>query len=183
MSSEIQTYTGRVVDPFNLKPEDIDIEDICYSISRICRFGGHCLRFYSVAEHSVYVSEFVSDENKLWGLLHDASEAYFGDLPRPIKRAIPGYQEAEMKAQQVIAEKFGLPYPIPEEVKDIDTRLLLSESYSLMASPFDFGNEIEPLAISGMLGVDSETARNMFIIRFNNLKNKKNKPQISSPFK
>jgi hypothetical protein len=62
----IQTATGRPFWPIDPRPEDIDIEDIAHALSMLCRFGGHCLRFYSVAEHSVLLSQYVAPEHKLW---------------------------------------------------------------------------------------------------------------------
>ena len=83
----IQTFTGRAFYVLDPRPEDVDIEDIAHALSMQCRFAGHCREFYSVAQHSVTASWLVPPEDALWGLLHDAAEAYVVDLPRPIKRA------------------------------------------------------------------------------------------------
>lgn len=101
--------SGRPFWPIDPRADEIDIEDIAFSLSHLCRFGGHCKRFYSVAEHSVYVSRLVSPEAALWGLLHDASEAYVGDMPRPLKRMLPEFVMMEGKVQQAVAERFSLP--------------------------------------------------------------------------
>ena len=82
----IQTMSGVIFYPLDPRPEEIRIEDIAHALSHQCRFAGHCREFYSVAEHSVRVSRELPQEFMLWGLLHDASEAYLVDLPRPIKR-------------------------------------------------------------------------------------------------
>jgi uncharacterized protein len=82
----IQTYTGKQFWPLSPLPEDIVIEDIAHALSMQCRFGGHVRTFYSVAQHSVHVSLLVEPQYALWGLLHDAAEAYLVDLPRPIKK-------------------------------------------------------------------------------------------------
>jgi hypothetical protein len=80
------TYTGKKFYPFNPRIEDIDIEDIAHALSLICRFGGHLPEHYSVAQHSVLVSYLVPIELRLEGLMHDAAEAYIGDVIRPIKK-------------------------------------------------------------------------------------------------
>jgi len=84
----MQTFTGKRVDPLNMRPEDIDILDIAQALGNICRFGGHTRRFYSVAEHSLEVANLVSNKAKLPALLHDAQEAYIGDIIRPIKGSL-----------------------------------------------------------------------------------------------
>lgn len=116
----IRTYTGRYVDPFDPKPDDIVIEDIAHALSNLCRFGGHTKCFYSVAEHSLLCAVLVPGEHKLAALLHDASEAYLVDIPTPIKNRLPGYVEAEDRLMKVIAEKFGFKYPFSEFVKCAD---------------------------------------------------------------
>ena len=116
----ITTYTGKTVDPFAIRPEDIDLEDIAHALSMTCRFGGHCKSFYSVAEHSVLVSERCPPEVRLDGLLHDAAEAYLGDIPSPLKRKLPAFEEAELNLFEILAERFGIAFPIPESVQAAD---------------------------------------------------------------
>lgn len=129
----IQLISGEPFWPLDARPEDIHISDIAWSLGMQCRFGGHCLRRYSVAEHSVLVSRLVPPKYALWGLLHDATEAYLVDLPRPIKRCLPEYSRHEDDLARVIAERFGLPWPMPEDVKIADTGALLIERAQLMA--------------------------------------------------
>jgi hypothetical protein len=86
----IQTLSGRRVNPFDASPADIDPADIAQALSNLCRFGGHSRAFYSVAQHSVIVSDLLADTGAapdavLAALLHDAAEAYLGDLPHPLK--------------------------------------------------------------------------------------------------
>jgi hypothetical protein len=83
----MQTFTGRAFYPLDPRPEDIDPVDIAHALSLICRYGGHSSRFYSVAEHCVLMSHAVAPEHALWALLHDATEAYLGDMIRPLKRS------------------------------------------------------------------------------------------------
>jgi len=131
----IQLYSGRKF--YTLKPrvEDIDIEDISHSLSNMCRFTGHVKQFYSVAQHSVLVSHLCGDENALYGLLHDASEAYLVDMPRPIKRleTFSNFRAIEHNIMSIIAKKFGLPDIEPSAVKAADIKILATEARDLMA--------------------------------------------------
>src|ERR1017187_10636100 len=77
----ITTFSGIHFWPLLPNPADIRIEDIAHALSNQCRFAGHAREFYSVAEHSVRVSQLCPPEDALWGLLHDASEAYLTDVP------------------------------------------------------------------------------------------------------
>src|ERR1051326_5760594 len=79
------THTGKQFWPLDARVDEIDIEDIAHGLSHICRFGGHCRHFYSVAQHSVLVSRAVPLQLRMAGLLHDATEAYIGDMVRPLK--------------------------------------------------------------------------------------------------
>ncbi len=124
---KIRTYTGKTIDVLNPKKEDIDIIDIAHSLSMICRWGGHTKQFYSVAQHSVLVSLLCPDNLQLEGLMHDATEAYIGDLVRPIKNEIEKYKEIEDNLAKVISEKFNLIYPWPEIVVEKDNIVLLQE--------------------------------------------------------
>lgn len=132
----IQTFTGNQFWPLDPRAEEIDIVDIAHSLSMQCRFNGHTEHFYSVAEHCCHVSDFLPDGLKLAGLLHDASEAYLCDIPRPIKRCagfMESYLLAERKLELVIAAKFGFEYPYDAAIHDADNRMLCTEALQLMA--------------------------------------------------
>lgn len=137
---QITTFTGKLVYPMDLKVGDICIEDIAHGLSRVCRFAGQCAGFMSVAEHSVAVARIVmttDPQHALEALLHDASEAYLGDLPRPIKHLpeMQPYRDAEARAEAAIAQKFGLVYPLPQTVKDADRQRLFIEFESFRDNP------------------------------------------------
>ena len=133
--SYIQTYTGKKFFPFSPSYKDIDIEDIAHALSNICRYSGHCKKFYSVAQHSYLVSKKCSKENAMWGLLHDASEIYSGgDIPTPIKHHMLDLKRLEENVMYEIAKKFTLPYPIPEEVHFADKQLFLLEWSAIMSN-------------------------------------------------
>ena len=133
----IETASGVEFYPLDPRPEEIRIEDIAHSLSMQCRYTGHVNQFYSVAEHCIRVSELCPPEWALWGLLHDASEAYLCDLPRPLKRYSEIgrlYREAEDKLSIAICERFGLTWqsPAPEPVERADKGMLWVESQALM---------------------------------------------------
>ena len=146
--SWIQTATGKQFWPMDPRPEDIDIRDIAHHLSHVCRYSGACNWHYSVAQHSVLVSQCVPPEDALYGLLHDASEAYLHDLPKPLKNLpeFAFYRAAERRLELVIAEVFGLPTEMPESVKLADLRMLPTEKRDIMGKePASWGLEaIEP---------------------------------------
>lgn len=131
----IQTATGDQFWPLDPLAGEVDINVIAHALGNLCRFGGHCRPFYSVAQHSVLVSLHSGPEDALWGLLHDASEAYLIDLPRPIKidPAMEPYRRAEAAVQLAVCEKFGLDITMPASVKAADGLLLATEVRDLMA--------------------------------------------------
>lgn len=136
----IRLTSGLYFHPFDPKPEEIEIEDIASALSKVCRFGGHCTKFYSVAQHSLEVEAHVTPFTPQWSrvaLLHDATEAYVGDMVAPIKRHpdLMGYRELEHFLWKAIAERFGLPEVMPPEVKDADQRMLATESRDLVSGP------------------------------------------------
>lgn len=171
-SAWIQTYSGKAFYPLNPDPSKIDIVDIAHSLSMQCRYNGHCVRFYSVAEHCVTLSFAVAPEHSLWALLHDASEAYLSDVPRPIKHLLTGYAEAEKRLENAIFEHFGLRGPVPAQVKEYDFRILNNERADLMQTcERDWEPMGEPLGDSTIhrWGWDWRTARQAFLFRFHQL--------------
>lgn len=119
-TNSIRTYTGKVFDLAILDPDSIDIEDIAHGLAYAPRFAGQLERFYSVAQHSYFASMNVEPQNRLAALLHDASEAYMGDMPSPFKKIMPDYVRLENNLMGVIAKKYGFDWPLPEEVKKVD---------------------------------------------------------------
>lgn len=132
--------SGKVVDPLNLQTGDVLLHDIAHHLGNSCRFSGGTDPFYSVAEHSVRVTRWVrqqsgSIEDQRWALVHDASEAYLVDLPKPLK-ADPAFGRAfrrvEASIERVVAEKFSLTGTIPSIVHDGDKCLYAAEVRDLM---------------------------------------------------
>ena len=138
MKPWIQTFTGKAIDVCDPKPEDIEIEDIAIGLSRQCRFNGQCSRFYSVAEHSVHVSRTLESwgldrETCFLGLMHDAAEAYVGDIVQPIKRGLANFDAIEERFFHAIADRFMMRRSIPPVVKEADIACLVEEQAELMS--------------------------------------------------
>lgn len=166
----MQLYSGEPFYPLKAQPEDVDINDIAHSLGMVCRYAGHCRRFYSVAEHSVLLSRAVDPEHALVALLHDSTEAYMGDLVRPLKSQLPSYIAVEHRLWHVIATKFGLPGVIPQQVKEYDYRIVEDEREQIMAPsrlPWST-NGCAPLGVY-IEGWDPLQATRMFLARFNQL--------------
>lgn len=130
--SWIQTYTGRKFDLIAPTADMICLRDIAHALAHLCRFTGHTKRFYSVAEHSIWVSQRVPAEHALSGLLHDATEAYLGDVSTPLKSLLPDYKLMEQRLWHVIADKYGVPRALPDCVKQADLCALVTERRDLL---------------------------------------------------
>jgi len=185
--SWIQTYKSNIFDLFEMNYESIDIEDIAHALSLTCRYGGHCNSFYSVAEHSVRMSEQVPEKDAFWALMHDAAEAYLGDIPAPFKlyfrierwdsivkdfaEKTVSFEAVENMLLEKIADLYGLQMPIPKSVKIADRRMAMTEKRDLLkkgnrewnfqAEPYKF--KIRPWT--------PQTSEIMFMKKFKELKN------------
>lgn len=171
----ITTYTGKHFHLVNPEPDQICVEDIAHHLARVCRFGGAVRAdnvptgFYSVAEHSVFVALTCPLKHRIAGLFHDAAEAYFCDLPRPLKYLpqLAGYRDLIANAERVIAAKFGFEFPLPAIVKEIDSRIILDEQADFMPQA-DWGEDecdalevgSQPLGVTlrGWMPSDAEAA-------------------------
>ncbi len=150
----LQTVSGRWVNPFDPDPHQLDAGDIARALANQCRFGGHCRVFYSVAQHSVIVSRVVEErggdaEDVFAALMHDAGEAYLGDMPHPIKHRSPlgaAFREAERDLEQAIRERFAIRADVPE-VKRADRALLATERRAFSSERWSWPelDGVEPL--------------------------------------
>ena len=145
----IQTRNGAQFNFLNPAAGDIAIEDIAWALSQICRFVGHTRTHYSVAEHSVRVARICPPEYRMHGLLHDASEAFTGDLASPLKRMseLAGFRAVEYRAEEAVAKRFGLQsVTSPPAVKFADLTLLATEARDLLRPRHaDFVLPFDPL--------------------------------------
>jgi hypothetical protein len=134
----IQTYSGEVYELWNPSVDVIHLRDIAHALALQCRFNGHCSKFYSVAQHSVLAMHFCSAEHDSSeeilraALMHDAHEAYVGDLVRPMKLEDPVYRKLEAVSARAVAKRFSLQLPLPSVVVEADNSLLLTEHEQLM---------------------------------------------------
>lgn len=141
----MQTANGRQAWPMDPRPEDIHIDDIAAALSKLCRYGGHCRKFYSVAEHCVLMASVAPEGLQLAALMHDASEAYLNDVIRPIKRHLTNYETIEAELERAIAARFSLQWPMPKEVKRLDNAIITDEREQSMATPpVPWKHAIEP---------------------------------------
>ena len=128
----ILTQTGKRFDLFEPDVDMIDPRDIAHSLAHLCRFNGHTREFYSVAQHSCLVADLVPTEHKLAALLHDATEAYLGDMTRPLKEWMPYYRGFEDVIWGRVCERFGLEIDLPASVRQADLIALATERRDMM---------------------------------------------------
>lgn len=130
--TRIVTHSGKLIDLVDPQQDEICIEDIAHALSLINRFNGSTTRAYSVAAHSVWVSLIVDREVALQALLHDAQEAYLGDVTSPLKKALPDYRRIETNFSDAIAEKFGISAVLDRRVRIADRIAYVSERAVLL---------------------------------------------------
>lgn len=139
------TASGKHFNLRNPNAEDIVISDICQSLSRLCRFTGHCKHFYSVADHVLNGRTHLDNElhQKYWDL-HDVEETYLGDIPTPFKKMLgPEFKEIQQAVHKAICARFDLPLDFDQQVKRNDLRMLLAER----GAGFDVDFEMHPWSI------------------------------------
>lgn len=132
--SWIQTKSGRHFSFLDPRPDSIHIGDIASALSMQCRFNGHTSMFYSVAEHCVLMSLMVPREHEFQALMHDAAEAYVGDIAAPLKALLPDYKAIEACVEAAVFERFSVRMSADcrESIKHADLRMLAMERNWLM---------------------------------------------------
>ena len=146
IGATIITRSGRYFDFIDPQPDQIDPEDLAWGQAMTCRFGGQVkpgVPFYSVAQHARLVSCIVPREHRFAALLHDAAEAYTGDMVGPLKQLCPDFKVVEKRVEAAIFAKFGIPTPLPSSIKHADLRLLRTEQRDLTAGAADSWNGLD----------------------------------------
>lgn len=163
----MQTATGKKFWPYDPRPEDVHFLDIAAHLSKICRFNGACDFHYSVAQHSVYVSHQVPPEHQLAALLHDAPEAYTGDIHRPFKRGLGAIKQIEERIWFAVATRLGLPLTLPLVVKHADEAMLKAENAQIMrpGEAWTYRYDVPPAPVK-IAQWTPEQAREAFISRY-----------------
>lgn len=156
------------LDPWS---SEFTIDDIAHGLSLICRYAGQCDRFYSVAEHSLLVSDTVP-RFAYAALMHDAAEAFIGDVTRPLKQLLPAYKEIERNVESAIFQRFAVPHPLPEAVKEADLRVLAAEQNQIMPYGTNHwaaheGVSLAPITIKSLT---PQEAKRQFLERFTKLR-------------
>jgi 5'-deoxynucleotidase YfbR-like HD superfamily hydrolase len=149
--------------------DDVAIEDIAHGLAYQCRFNGQTNAFYSVAQHSLMVMDLVPPDHRFAALLHDAAEAYLGDMVKPLKNLFPEFSVIEARVMAIIGEKFGLDLThLALSIKQADLVALATEKRDLMphsTEPWSYLAEVEPLphAIAPM---SPEKAKEAFLVAY-----------------
>jgi hypothetical protein len=169
----VGTFTGRLFNFLDPRIDEVDLLDIAHGLSNLCRFNGQSNEFYSVAQHSVCVSHLCNTPDARWGLLHDAAEAYLGDIVSPVKHNIPGMENfslIEDVVMNAIAARFGLGVSQPQSVFLADRLAVLLELDAVInTSPHEYGYVVERWDLSGVnyqiVPVGPAEAKAMFLER------------------
>lgn len=134
----ILLFGGSYFDFMAPETSDFTIDDIAHGLAMTCRFAGQCGRHYSVAQHSVHVSQLVPVRHAYQGLMHDAAEAFVGDMAKPLKVMLPDYRSIEKHVEDAIFRRFKVKTPLPTSIKEADIRMLVTEQRQLMGNRDDW---------------------------------------------
>ena len=164
----MQTYSGRMVLPLDVKSAELDIGDIAHALALTNRYGGHSPFPLSVAQHSLMVCSVLPPELQLEGLLHDGAEAYHGDFIHPLKVHFPTLHLAESVLMERIAARYGFGYPEHPKVKAADLAVGATEC-AQFGIPINGGREAQPIAGMRIYDSDWQAVKYEFLDKFQEL--------------
>lgn len=163
----IATFRGIEFNLVAPAPVMVNVVDVAHALSNICRFTGHCQEFYSVAQHCVLASFHGPEDEALARLVHDAVEAYFGDVSSPLKQLLPEYKRLERHAESVVLPALGVALPLPPSVKPADLTMLATEKRDLMRYTPMRWSLLDGIKPGGMIAPWSPRfAREAFLTRY-----------------
>jgi len=174
MEPVIETFSGKMFNIVNIDTNNISIDDISHSLSMQCRYTGHCRYFYSIAEHSVAVADYLHKKYRerrltLAGLLHDACEAYLSDISSPEKQLLPEYKKLEYNLSTIIGEVYNVDFLDPR-IKEADIVMLSQEAHQLlpsMGNTWDWSNwGGRPALVEPIVGLPPPLAEKLFMSWF-----------------
>lgn len=175
LGATITLFGGGYFDFIEPERSDIRIMDIARGLSNTCRFGGQASAgdgFYSVAQHSVLVSMLVEPEHAFAALMHDAAEAYVGDMVGPLKQLCPDFKVIEKRVEAAIFARFGISLPLHPAIKHADLRALRTEQRDLTSGAGDSWNGLDDFqpADEPIRAAAPEEACHLFLRRFYELR-------------
>lgn len=181
----ITTFSGKQVDLLRPTAEMISSVDIAHHLANTGRWAGATRSFYSVAQHSVLLTYIVPPELAQWALMHDAAEAYIGDITRPLKSLLrPTIQRIEVGLMSAICTAFGLTFPEPERLSVYDDQMIRFEAETMLpqhsgefvkrGGGFTHIDPLQPwqhrrLPIHAMTMLEPMKAKVLFAMRFGEL--------------
>lgn len=177
---EVQLFSGNMFNPLEPDASNVSIKDIAHSLSMQCRYGGHAKFFYSVGEHSIHVADILrgwgfSPRVQLGGLLHDCDEGLgLPDVPRPVKKNLPGYREAGERIQEAVFKKYGLDWPMYPEITVADNSILFLVERKLLMGDINnehwsYDGELRDCGNVEIKGWGPAETERKFLTRFNEL--------------
>ncbi len=171
MRTFVRTFTGKELDLLRPNPKDICIEDIAHHLAKLERYNGAGAYPYSVGQHSLFVAEILPPEYMLHGLLHDATEAYLGDVVSPLKQLLPEYKKIEQGIMAAVFTRFNLSFPRQDIIKQADKSVMAAEMHQVLGWPDLPAKQGLPAPPKGLIirPLGWEDVKQAFTARFNAL--------------
>lgn len=168
----VSTYLGNRFYPLEPRIDRVAIEDIAHGLAYQCRFNGQTCEFYSIAQHSLVVASLVPGHLRFAALMHDAAEAYCGDMVKPLKAVLPQFARIEDQVGCLIAEAFQIDFSDYAPIKRADLIALATEKRDLMPHSTErwaYLDDIQPLP-DRIQALDPARAKMAFLEAFQQLR-------------